>query len=129
LIVQDRTPEDCLLPGSREHLRGYFFEKFPRLAEVETKRRHESAEVQEALAGAGFVDVEEFTIWETRRVYGSPEELREDLLARTGRSLLHDLTDEELLELVRYVEEQVGRDQGEIVEKDRWTIWVARKGG
>ncbi len=31
LIVQDRTPDDIRLPGSPEHVRGYFFERFPPL--------------------------------------------------------------------------------------------------
>jgi ubiquinone/menaquinone biosynthesis C-methylase UbiE len=31
LIVQDRTPEDCLLPGSATHIRGYYFERYPKL--------------------------------------------------------------------------------------------------
>src|SRR5262249_9808097 len=39
LIVQDRTPADVDLPGSPEHLRGYFFERFPRLGDVERTRR------------------------------------------------------------------------------------------
>lgn len=30
-IVQDRTPEDCLLKGNENHIRGYFFERFPQL--------------------------------------------------------------------------------------------------
>src|SRR3954470_601792 len=39
LIVQDRTPDDVELPGSPEHVRGYFFERFPRLLAVELARR------------------------------------------------------------------------------------------
>src|SRR5215469_3878485 len=29
LIVQDRTTEDRLLPGSKTHIRGYFFSRYP----------------------------------------------------------------------------------------------------
>ncbi len=35
-IIQDRTPEDCLLRGDVSHIRGYFFELFPKLIEKET---------------------------------------------------------------------------------------------
>ena len=51
LIVQDRTPDDVRLPGSAEHLRGYFFECFPRLLAVELARRPTDAAVRDALAG------------------------------------------------------------------------------
>ena len=37
LIVQDRTIEDCTIPGSPEHIRGYFFSIFPKLIEIESK--------------------------------------------------------------------------------------------
>ena len=39
LILQDRTIEDCTIPGSPEHIRGYFFSLFPKLIEIESKRR------------------------------------------------------------------------------------------
>ncbi len=38
LIVQDRTIEDCTIPGSPEHIRGYFFSIFPKLIEIESKK-------------------------------------------------------------------------------------------
>ncbi len=37
LILQDRTIEDCTIPGSPEHIRGYFFSVFPKLIEIESK--------------------------------------------------------------------------------------------
>ena len=37
LILQDRTIEDCTIPGSPEHIRGYFFSLFPKLIEIESK--------------------------------------------------------------------------------------------
>src|SRR6266852_5059525 len=86
LIVQDQTPEDYLLPGSKTHIRGYFFSRYPNL-----------------------------------------EALTDDLLARTGNSILHELTDAELQDLVTYityVQEQLQHaDDAEIVERDCWTIW------
>jgi SAM-dependent methyltransferase len=127
LVVQDRTPDDCLLPGSPAHLRGYFFAAFPRLAAAEIGRRPTAAIVAAALGEAGFAGIRAEQLWETRAVYSSPAELERDLLARTGRSILHELSDEELAELVRLVVSRAAAQSGPIVERDRWTIWTARK--
>lgn len=129
LLVQNRTSVDCLLPGGPEHIRGYFFERFPRLKEKEVMRRHSSQAVQNALFAAGFAEVEVAKFWEVRRTYPTLEELRQDLLSRTGRSLLHELSDAELQDLVSYITQQL-TEQGVsvgIVEQDRWTIWKAVK--
>lgn len=125
-IIQDRTPEDCSLPGSETHIRGYFFEKYPRLLDKEIKRRHSSEQVQHALQDNGFELIAEVSFWETRRVYAAVNELEEDLLQRTGRSILHDLSDEELVALVSYIKNKLG-DSISIKEEDRWTIWIAKK--
>lgn len=124
LIVQDRTPDDVRLPGSAEHLRGYFFERFPRLLAIETGRRPTDRAVRTALAAAGFATVETSGLWEVRKVHDRWQELRQDLMNRTGRSILHDLDDEELAELIAHIEKRVSAD-GPIVEKDRWTMWSA----
>lgn len=127
LVVQDRTPEDCLLPGSATHVRGYFFERFPQLVAKETGRRPQSTAVVEAMKAAGFADVTAQQAWETRRTYANQAELADDLLARTGRSILHELDDGQLQELVPFIQAQLP-DGDKIVEQDRWTIWVAKKG-
>jgi ubiquinone/menaquinone biosynthesis C-methylase UbiE len=128
VMIQDRTPEDCLKPGSSVHIRGYFFEQFPFLAEQETKRRHDSHTVKEALFAAGFQDVQEMKLWETRKIYGSAAELRSDLAGRTGRSILHELSDEQLASLIDYIIGMVKKTRkGVIEEKDCWTIWYAVK--
>ncbi|KIL40048.1 methyltransferase type 11 [Gordoniibacillus kamchatkensis] len=127
LVVQDRTPEDCLLPGSKTHLRGYFFEAFPRLASIETGRRPTADSVVTALRGAGFADIRTEPLWETRAVHAGATELERDLLARTGRSILHELSDEELARLTAFIVSTYGRDKAPIVEQDRWTVWTARK--
>ncbi|KEO82191.1 class I SAM-dependent methyltransferase [Tumebacillus flagellatus] len=124
LLVQNRTPEDCLLAGSETHVRGYFFEKFPRLRDKEVGRRHDALTMEAALREAGFQDISVQQVWETRRVYASAEELRADLLARTGRSILHELDDEELADLVDYIVDKLPPQ--EIAEQDRWTIWSAK---
>lgn len=128
LLVQNRTPEDCLLPGSEHHIRGYFFERYPRLCAEEVTRRHSSEAVQSVLTEVGYAKVEEIQFRETRRVHASLQQLESDLLARTGRSILHSLSDAELQDLVAYIGEQVQVEDGqEIVEQDRWTIWLAVK--
>ena len=62
-------------------------------------------------------------LWEVRKVHEGREELRHDLTNRTGRSILHDLSDTELADLIRYIEKRL--PEGPIVEKDRWTVWSA----
>ncbi|AIQ64827.1 hypothetical protein PSTEL_18620 [Paenibacillus stellifer] len=128
LIVQDRTPDDCLQPRSQEHIRGYFFEKFPRLLELDIRRRPSGAMVRDAINNSGLALVKEFTLWEIRRTYREFQELSRDLLGRTGRSLLHELNDDELLELVAYIGKKLP-ERDPVVEQDRWTLWIARKLG
>ncbi|ALC81709.1 MULTISPECIES: class I SAM-dependent methyltransferase [Bacillus] len=127
-IIQDRTPEDCLLKGSSTHIRGYFFSKYPNLKEKEISRRYSSEEVHQALLNAGFQKIKEYKLWETRSIYNEVDQLSNDLLSRTGRSILHELTDNQLQNLVDYIKQQLKTENGEqIIEKDRWTIWTARK--
>ncbi|MCZ8511280.1 methyltransferase domain-containing protein [Paenibacillus filicis] len=127
LIVQDRTPEDCVLPGSREHLRGCCFEVFPRLIPLETGRRHSASAVLQALEKAGFGQVEEVKLWETRKRYAGWSEFRTELLGRAGRSILHELSDEELVRLAKEIELRYAfQEKEEIAEKDRWTVWFAK---
>jgi ubiquinone/menaquinone biosynthesis C-methylase UbiE len=124
LIVQDRTPDDVQLPGSPEHIRGYFFERFPRLLTVELARRPTDAAVRDALQAAGFRNVRSVTLWELRKTHDDWEGLKQDLANRTGRSILHDLSDQELAELILFIEKRLPSD-GPLVEKDRWTVWSA----
>jgi ubiquinone/menaquinone biosynthesis C-methylase UbiE len=125
LIVQDRTIEDVTAPGSAEHLRGYFFERFPALLEVERARRPAASSVEAAMLGAGFADVRTLPLTEVRRHYASRDEVRADLLARTGRSLLHELSDADLARLADHVTGRLPRSVP-IRETDHWTIWAAR---
>ena len=124
LIVQDRTPQDVGLPGSPEHLRGYFFECFPRLLAVENARRPTDAAVRAALAATGFHAIESRPLWEVRKTHETRDRLRQDLATRTGRSILHDLDDHELDTLISFIETRLPAD-GPIVEQDRWTVWSA----
>ncbi len=125
LTVQNRTPEDCVLPGGETHVRYYIVTYFPKLLEKDVARRHTSEVVMNALQQAGFEHIEEQKLWETRQTYKDTEELAQEMLQRTGRSILHDLTDEELQELVDAMRERLKDHKGEIVEQDRWTVWNA----
>ena len=124
LIIQDRTPEDVALPGAADHLRGYFFECFPRLLDVENARRPSDAAVRGALAATGFRVIEGRALWEVRKTHDTREHLRQDLSARTGRSILHELDDRQLETLIGFIEARLPAD-GPIVERDRWTVWSA----
>ncbi|HYH12286.1 MAG TPA: class I SAM-dependent methyltransferase, partial [Thermomicrobiales bacterium] len=126
LIIQDRTVEDVLRPASPSHLRGYFFERYPRLIETERERRPATETVVAAMASAGLVGIETVTLSEPRRRYESVSELQDDLRARTGRSILHALSDEELDDLIAYITARVTHAMP-IQEADHWTIWCATR--
>ncbi|AOZ94079.1 class I SAM-dependent methyltransferase [Paenibacillus crassostreae] len=125
-IIQDRTPEDCTLPGDNTHIRGYFFQKYPELIEKETSRRYSSDQVITTLTQTGFKLIKELKLWETRRIYDEFAQLKSDLQNRTGRSILYELSDEELVNLVEFIEGEIGKPES-IIEEDRWTIWIAEK--
>lgn len=128
LIIQDRTAADCLLPGSPAHLRGYLFELYPKLIPIETGRRPEDGAVRASLAAAGFEDVRTVPFAEPRRTYASITELREELLSRRGRSILHALDDGELEALTDAIGRRLA-DAGAawpLTEHDHWTFWIAR---
>lgn len=126
VIIQDRTADDIQVPGSAEHLRGYFFDCFPRLIDYELKRRPSAAQVEQGLLKAGFTDTATRNLWETRRTYTHFDELANDLRQRTGRSILHELDDGELEHLIAYIGQRIDHT-GPIIEQDRWTLWTGRK--
>lgn len=126
MIIQDRTLEDISFQGSNEHIRGYFFECFPRLLDVESGRRRPTDIVLRALYETGFENTGSIAVWETRKVHSSKTDLYEDIRKRKGRSILHELNDHEIESLISIINERV-RTTSEIVEKDRWTVWKAIK--
>jgi SAM-dependent methyltransferase len=125
LLIQDRTPEDVARPGSADHLRGWLFDLFPRLLEVENGRRPTLDAVSGALAAAGFGEVTTTGLWEVRRRYPDREDYLTEIAARTGRSILHELDDAELGRLVAELRRRL--PEGSLVERDRWTLWRARR--
>jgi len=124
-LVQDRTPDDVALPGSPEHPRGWFFEVFPRLLEVENGRRRSADAVAGELVAGGLTEVSTSSLQEVRRRYGACEDYLAEVRSRTGRSILHELDDAELDHLVDELRRRL--PEGPLVEQDRWTIWAARR--
>lgn len=122
IIIQDRTMEDVAQPPSSTHLRGYFFELFPRLLETERSRRPDQAAMSEALSTAGGHPVGIQRLWEVRAEHATCESLLSDLRSRKGRSILHELHDDELDALVSHVADRV--PESDIQESDRWTLWT-----
>ncbi|SHM07220.1 class I SAM-dependent methyltransferase [Roseibium suaedae] len=125
-LIQHRTMEDVLQPASVEHLRGYFFKALPHLLQKEVSRRQDRDTVQSSLKAAGFEELACHALWETRKIYSCREALAEDLLNRTGRSLLHELDDTDLETLIAEVLSHAPQE-GKIRERDRWTLFMARK--
>ena len=123
LLIQDRTPDDVAQPGTVDHPRGWLFDLFPRLLDVENGRRADSAQVGAALTAAGFGHITTTTLWEVRRRYADREDYLSEIAARTGRSILHDLSDDDLAGLVEELRRRI--PDGPLVERDRWTLWRA----
>ncbi|GAK10668.1 class I SAM-dependent methyltransferase [Geomicrobium sp. JCM 19039] len=124
LIIQNRTLEDCLLPGSNHHLRGYLFECFPQLKHIEEKRRSTSEQMCQALAASGFTSLSIHTLWETRAVY-EQENWVTSFHRRQGRSILHKLSDENLHALIAHMKKHI--QTSDVIDRDRWTVWEGIK--
>ncbi|GAA4190019.1 class I SAM-dependent methyltransferase [Microbacterium oryzae] len=125
VIVQDRTLEDVEQPPAPDHPRGYFFSVHPHLLTIEQERRPTASAMAEDLTMAGLTDVKLHQLWEERRSYESVAEYQADIAARTGRSILHDLTDAELDDLVCALGAVL--PAGRVIERDRWTLWTGNK--
>ena len=124
LIVQDRTPDDVQLPGSARARSRLFLRTLPAAADRRAGAPADRCGRPRCPAGDGFRNVESVTLWELRKTHDDWEALKQDLANRTGRSILHDLSDDELAELILFIEKRLPAD-GPIVEKDRWTLWSA----
>ena len=81
----------------------------------------------EALTDAGLGPVGTTSLWEVRRRYGDREDYLAEIAQRTGRSILHELSDAELSDLVDELRRRL--PAGPVVERDRWTIWRAARTG
>lgn len=127
LLVQNRTPEDCRLAGNATNPRGYFFECFPRLLDIEVGRRPDSATMQDALHKGGFTQIQEHHLLEHKETFDNFTALAETIRMRKGRSILHELSDGELETLISYMGECYRDHQGPIEEMCWWTVWSAQK--
>jgi ubiquinone/menaquinone biosynthesis C-methylase UbiE len=126
-IIQNRTPDDYALPGSHTHIRGYFHERYPRLKAIEIGRRTDSTLLIEILQQLGFQDIAVHHLWEIKDRHADLDSLAANLLQRKDRSILHELTDAELQDLVDYIRQQFQGHEGEVIDQTRWTLWSARK--
>jgi ubiquinone/menaquinone biosynthesis C-methylase UbiE len=127
LWVQDRTVEDALQPPSEEHIRGYYMTFDEKLRNMEIERRRHAEEIDNALRAVGFQDVRREKIYEVRKVYQSQEDLRDEILTRRGRSILHALNDRELGDLADFVLSQFSARDWPVHERDVWTVWLSKK--
>ena len=75
---------------------------------------------------AGFEQIFSRTFWEVRRLYKDRDEFVADVRGRYGRSLLHELNDQEMEQLTQMLTQTIPPDI-KLTETDRWTIWIARK--
>ena len=80
----------------------------------------------EALHQAGFTQSATTVFWETRQSYPDVTALAADLRQRTGRSMLHELSDTELGTLIDFITAQLPPHEP-LLEQDRWTIWWATR--
>ncbi|WP_083600326.1 class I SAM-dependent methyltransferase [Xenorhabdus eapokensis] len=125
-ILQDRTLQDIQRPGSPEHIRGYIFDIYPHLQNFENQRRPNNIEVIDGLQSVGFKQVKVFSLLEKYTIYKNFSQLATGFQARKSRSILHELSDEEIAHLVRHIEKSLDT-KTDIVEKDFWTIWTGIK--
>jgi ubiquinone/menaquinone biosynthesis C-methylase UbiE len=121
--IQDRTIDDVLLPASQEHIRGYYLQYYPKLRAIEVNRRRHEKAVAGALREAGFVDVTTRKLIELRKSFQDLEALRDEILSRRGRSILHAVSDGELEELAALIGKSI--THWPVHERDRWTVWTA----
>ena len=82
--------------------------------------------VEDALARAGFGRVLTLPLEEQRRAYDGRAEVRADLMARAGRSILHELDDTGLAFLADHVTAALP-ESGVILETAPWTVWAATR--
>ncbi len=121
-VVQDRTADDVRQPAGPRHPRGYLFEVFPRLLEVELARRPDPAALGAAMRGAGF-EVTTQALWELRAVHPDRDAYLAEIRLRKGRSILHELDDCEITRLVDVLADRLPAGEP-VVGTDRWTLWT-----
>ncbi|WP_376797161.1 class I SAM-dependent methyltransferase [Thermogemmatispora sp.] len=134
LLIQDQTPEDLLEPGSRTHIWGYLFGRYPRLVDQRLLARCKREEVRQIMQDVGFREVQQRSLWETRGVYPNSSALAEELVNHVLSAPLYAMSEEEVNELLAYIaflEEHLAQSEqaqgGEIIAQECWTLWYGRK--
>ncbi|MBB6451245.1 ubiquinone/menaquinone biosynthesis C-methylase UbiE [Geomicrobium halophilum] len=126
VVIQNRTPEDCRVQGSPGHVRGYLLELFPELQDLENKRRVPKESLIDQLQTTGFQSCFSRTLWEIHQVYPSVAEWADSIYKREGRSILHELSEEQLEKYVTHVKKGVTTGQT-IIDQNRWTVFIGSK--
>jgi ubiquinone/menaquinone biosynthesis C-methylase UbiE len=124
-VIQDRTIDDVVAQHDQFWIRRELMRMFPRLFDYEAKRRPDREAYARILSATGFTAVTASSYAEVRRKYSSPQALDEELKRRKGKSILFELTDDELYAYRKRIR-QLCPEAG-IVECDRWTVWKASK--
>lgn len=124
-VIQDRTIDDALADSDRFWIRRELMKMFPRLIEYEKQRRPKATDYQKVLEEAGFNSVTLSSYTEVRKIYPSKDKLDHELASRKGKSILFELSDEELKQ---YRERIMALSPSSAIEEcDRWTIWIGKK--
>ena len=125
LVVQDRTLEDVQASEPRYWIRATLFETFPRLLEFERARRPSRQHYAALLEKAGFGSVRQCSFDEVRRTYDSFAQLGDEIRSRKGKSILFQLSDEELEVYCDRLRSKA--EDHPLIERDPWTVWLASK--
>lgn len=123
--IQDRTYQDVILEDKKFWIRNTLFECFPKLLEYEKHRRPDSDQYCNLVTKAGLEVSNVEKITEIRKEYSGIDDLCSEILKRKGKSILFELSDQELQKYCQKLEENSLDKQ--IVEQDSWTVWMIRK--
>ncbi|MFT5445472.1 MAG: SAM-dependent methyltransferase [Gammaproteobacteria bacterium] len=123
LCVQDRTFEDVQAVEPAHWIRSTLIDAFPRLLAFEKNRRPSRSEYSDLLSQCGFGSISVLAYQEVRRTYETFDELRQEILTRKGKSILFELSDEDLRRYCSML--QVKSESHPLIECDLWTVWMA----
>lgn len=124
LAVQDRTFEDVLDNHPNHWIRATLFKCFPELSEFERARRPSERGYQKILESSPLKTQAPLKFAERRNTYASISELKEEVRSRKGKSILFQLTDDQLEFYCKKLEQvSVGKSLEEV---DQWTLWCAK---
>ena len=124
LAVQDRTFENVLDDHPRHWIRSTLFKCFPKLLDFERERRPSESRYNEILEATSLEAMSPVRFSERRKSYTSLDELKNEIRSRKGKSILFELSDDEL-EFYCEMLEQASIDRP-LDEIDQWTLWRAR---